>query len=77
MTPGLRIARVEGMMRDPLDFLMDQLEPPPLLSDAELELALSRMPPDQIIIGMDRQPNGEHVATHFIVPVNSRRQRRR
>lgn len=66
--PRVRVTRVGGKLQDPFDFLAEILSPPPLPSEEEIELILARTPNEQLIIDMDKQPNGEYIPTHFIIP---------
>jgi hypothetical protein len=66
--PRVRAANVAGRLQDPYDFLAEMFSPPPLPNDAEIALILARTPPEDLIIGMDKQPNGEYSPTHFILP---------
>ncbi len=68
--PRMGITRVAGRLQDPFDFLAEILSPPPLPDDEELSLILAKTPPEELIIGLDKQPNGEYVPTHLIVPTH-------
>lgn len=64
--PRVRLARVGGKLQDPFDFLAEELSPPPLLSDDEVALILAHNPPENLIINMDKQSNGEYLPTNLI-----------
>lgn len=66
--PRIRVTKVHGRLQDPVDVLMEMFQPPPLPSEEEVELILARTPPEQFIIEMDKQPNGEYIAAGLIVP---------
>lgn len=65
--PKIRMTRVAGRMQDPYDFLAEMISPPPLPSDDEIALILAKTPPEDIVVGMDRQPNGEYLPANIIV----------
>jgi hypothetical protein len=66
--PRVRITKVAGRLQDPFDFLAEMLSPPPLPSDDEIELILAHTPNEQLIIDMDKRPNGEYMPANLLVP---------
>lgn len=72
MIPRVRMVKFIEGWRDPLDVLYAQREQP-LPDEEEVQLILSRLPPEETILNMTKQPDGDYAVTGLVVPRSRRR----